>query len=111
MEKSILGEFVNILIFFLQFCNYSASPLPISVLLNYLMLIFRDCCESTFLSYQNNFSWQLIIFYPCKAFYQTHIIEQLKAGKIINTDVFGSTGSFGDSHFVPYSRKSVTLNF
>ena len=28
-----------------------------------------------------------------------------------NTEVFGSTGSVGDDHFVRYSRKSVTLNF
>ena len=26
-----------------------------------------------------------------------------------NTEVFGSDGSFGDGHFVPYSRKSFTL--
>ena len=28
-----------------------------------------------------------------------------------NTEVFGSTGSVGDGRFVPYSRKSVTLDF
>ena len=27
------------------------------------------------------------------------------------TEVFGSTGSVGDGHFVRYSRKSVTLGF
>ena len=30
---------------------------------------------------------------------------------VVDTEVFGSTGSVGDGHFVRYSRKSVTLDF
>ena len=30
---------------------------------------------------------------------------------IICTEVFGSTGSVGDSHFVRYSQKSITFHF